>query len=858
LARFLKNIVPLIVFYFCSISLLTAQEVKYGLEFNSFEEVKEKRTGLNLNLIEPNSFSEGFSLSFDVAFKSKTKYSFGYVFRIIGQNEQHIDFLLNDTNLIVTYSLGKAIATCSFREINSSFDEYLPFKITLDTKDNQLNITLGTATFSSKAVSMKDFKKANIIFGKCDYPQHQTSDIPKMTIKNIRINNDKEEPVYFWPLSKHTQTGVYDELKNHFASVENPQWVLDNHALWVKQITFNTQTNPQIAYNPDENSIAIADISHFFIYDTHTRTLKKDKLEKGVPHSIFSNQILYSPWDQQFYSYYFDLGTGQDMAVYDASTKTWNNDALEETYTDYWHHNKTASISDSSLYFFGGYGHHKYKNSINKYHFNTQTWEKLHYEGDQIQPRYLSGLGVMDENQVLIFGGYGSETGSQELSPHNYYDLYVVNIKTMIAKKIWELSPPKDNFVVANSMIVDTLNKCFYALCFPQQLYNTALFLGKFSMEKPEYEILANNIPFAFQDTYSYCDLFLDKEANELSAITFSPVIADSSAVVSIYSLSYPPLTETDLYQKTDSKGFKPQFIYPLIALLTGCIFIGILLFVYKKKNAAPNIPATTPSAPNKAEDAIVIKPVNKRDKKQAVFLLGGFQIKDKTGRDITGDFSPLLEQLFLILLLNTLKEDSKGISSSKLKDILWFDKSLESARNNRGVMLSKIRQIFEQVGFINIESQNSYWTIEFGEDIYCDYLEALVVMKQLKENRSQTAKDIKKFLSIVSTGELLPNLQTEWVDPFKADFANELIDLLLDIANQNSSSLSTQDRIDLADAIFIHDSLNEDALKLKCSALVKMGKNGLAKAVYFSFIKEYSLLFGAKFKYSFEQIITE
>jgi hypothetical protein len=142
------------------------------------------------------------------------------------------------------------------------------------------------------------------------------------------------------------------------------------------------------------------------------------------------------------------------------------------------------------------------------------------------------------------------------------------------------------------------------------------------------------------------------------------------------------------------------------------------------------------------------------------------------------------------------------------------------------------------------------------GDDVYCDYREALLLMKQLKEKTNRTQKEIKKLVAIALTGEMLPNLQIEWVDQFKAEFANELIDILLDIAKQKTSTIS-QERIDLADAIFIHDSLNEDALKLKCSALVKMGKNGLAKAAYSSFVKEYSVLFGAKFKYSFGQIIS-
>jgi two-component SAPR family response regulator len=853
--KFLKYIVLFGLFYFCFVPVLPAQEVKSGLEFYSFEEKQEDRTSLNLDPDEPYSFPDGFSMSFDVCFV-KSKWNFGYVFRIIGQNDQHVDFILRETNLIVTYSLGKIIADCALREINLDYNSFIPFKITFDIKNNLVNVSLANEKFSTKAVSIDDFKKGNIIFGKCDYPQLQTSDVPKMIIKNVRINNLKDEPVYFWPLSKHTQTGVYDELKNCFAGAENAKWVLDEHALWKKQIAFDTQNNPQISYDSNEKRIAIADRESFFLYDTYTHTLSKDKLKMGFPHSIYANQMIYNPLNKKYYSYRFKMNKGEEVVSYDPSSKSWENYELEKSYSEYWHHNGIVSYPDSCIYLFGGYGHHKYKDEINKYSFRTQTWEKLHYKGDKVQPRYLSGLGKIDDDHVLIFGGYGSETGSQELSPQNYYNLFVVDIRTLEAKKIWEMNPPPQNgFVVANSLVVDTLNSCFYALCFSQQLYNTAFYLARFSMEKPEYEVLTNGIPFSFHDIYSYVDLFFNEDSNELSAIAFSPVVPDSTSVVSIYSLAYPPMSETGLYQnpedvKSLSKTFYASIALVLVLLLaaTVCIYK-----IRKKKN-----PVAEKDTDNEisSEDE---KPehINKKEKKQAIFLFGGFQVKDKNGRDITGEFSPLLVQLFLIILLNTLKEDGKGISSSKLKDVLWFDKSQESALNNRGVLLSKIRQIFEQVGYINVESQNTYWSVTFGEEMYCDYREALAIMKRLKEKKNRTGKEIKKLIAIVSAGELLPNLQIDWIDPFKADFANELIDLLLDIAAQNSFVFSPQEHIDLADAIFTHDSLNEEALKLKCAALIKMGKNGLAKAVYSSFTKEYSTLFNAKFRYSFEQVIS-
>ena len=105
--HFFKNIIFLpYLLCFCVIPYAIGSDDKYGLEFSSFEVVQEKRTGLNLTPEKPFSFSNGFTLSFDVRFQSNYKFSYGYVFRIIGENENHVDLLLRDTNLVVTH-MGK-------------------------------------------------------------------------------------------------------------------------------------------------------------------------------------------------------------------------------------------------------------------------------------------------------------------------------------------------------------------------------------------------------------------------------------------------------------------------------------------------------------------------------------------------------------------------------------------------------------------------------------------------------------------------------------------------------------------------------------------------------------------------------
>ena len=831
-----------------------AQNLRYGLEFSSFEVMQENRTSLNLSPSKNFSFSNGFSLSFDLFFQPVSEYNYGYVFRIIGQNNDHIDFFSTRNKLTLVNSKDEILAECMMLEATNNFTSFFHFQLNFDIKNELLRIKIGENEFSQKKSSLKNFKKINVVFGKCDHSQFQTSDVPKMIIKDIRINEIKGGAIYHWKLSKHIDGGVYDELKNHFAKVENPRWLLDDHAFWRKKTSFKTLRSPQIAYNSNENVIAIADRRNFYIYDplSNTSSPTINANSYGFAHNNQPNQMIYNPSDSTYYSYCFYNTEPRDVAAYDFLNKSWNNNSVRGFDNEFCHHNRFVSTEENCLYLFGGYGQHKYKDQVSKYSFKTREWELPQYSNGQITPRYLSGLGVIDENRLLIFGGYGNNSGYQHLSPRNYYDLYQIGLPDLSVKKIWEMQPPKEHFVVSNSMIVDTLDNCFYAFCFPQNQYETYLYFTKFSLKKPEYEIAFNKIPFYFNDGLSYVDLFQNKETNELYAI--SSLTSDSSATVSIYSLSYPPLlSETSIYQSINGKS-NVNFLLILIILLF--LFFVIIIYYFMKKKTVETEAENSYFTNDTEEEYKAIKPINDRNKKQAIFLIGGFHINDKNGNDITSEFSPMLKQLFLIILLNTLTEDSKGISSTKLNDILWPNKSSDSARNNRSVMISKIRQLFENMGYLNIESHNSYWTIKLDDKIYCDYREALSLIQHLKKRNNRTKGEVMNLLNIVSFGELLPNLQTEWVDAFKAGFANELIDLLIDISKQEEIALTMIELVHLADTILIYDVLNDDALKIKCSALVKMGKNGIAKATYNSFVKQYSVLFGTKYNYSFTQII--
>ena len=822
-----------------SLSTVFAQEMQYGLRFYSYDYEPEQRTSLRLSS-DYLSFPNGFSMRFDAKFHFKEKHTYGYIFRIVDEKQRNINLLLGERNISFFSSMDSLIFTKPLIDINLLPDQWIPIRLNVDTKNEELTIFIGESSHKWTLPEIRDFKKVDIVFGK----SNEFIDVPAMTVKDLQFDDMQGNPLYLWKLAEYTEQGVYDELKKRFAKVENPDWVLDKNVTWEKEITFTTPRNPYITFDSHQNRIAIAGSNFFYHYSLSGNQLKKQEVSRAFPYQIYANQMIYNSLDKNYYVYNLvEEENGQEFAKYDSIKHLWDEMTPHSNYSDYWHHNRYFSPTLNRLFLFGGYGQHKYKKGVYIYDVDAGEWSKQNLKGDVIKPRYLSGLGVIDQDNVLLFGGFGSSTGNQDLFPQHYYDAYIVNLTTLESKKLWTLETPAENFVVSNSLVIDTIHNCFYALCWSLTKYNTSIQLYKFSIDKPQYEVLANPIPFGFKDNRSYIDLFFDSAKNSLIAVAYSAVDEETTSV-SIYSLVFPPLKKSDLYQS------KKQYLWIfIVSTAAGFILLSLAFFFFYWKKRKP--------VNSKTNEPIAGINTVKRLQKQAILFFGGFQVIDKEGIDVTSEFKPLLKSLFLLVFLNTIK-NGKGISFVKLKDILWFDKTEESANNNRGVAMNKIRQIFERVGEVQFGKQGQYWSLELGNNIYCDYYEALILIRKIKEESCCNLDDIKRLLQIVSIGELLPNTQTEWVDQFKSDFSNEIIDLLLQLVQQKDVQFTDEIYIKIANVLLIHDPLNEDALKLKCSILVKMGKNGLAKNTYTTFIKEYQTWFGTKYKYSFEQIMAQ
>jgi DNA-binding SARP family transcriptional activator len=677
-----------------------------------------------------------------------------------------------------------------------------------------------------------------MIFGACRNNSFVNTDVAPMSLKDIRILDARNKLLNEWILSKHSQSVVFDEISHEKALVINPNWIIDSHVKWQKIKGLKISNLLGITYDEENGRLFFVDNRAVYVLSTETSILDTIEFTGGSPYASMGNQILYNKFTREIWSYDFK---SKDISKFSFASGKWSIGGTTTDEPAFWHHNKYISPADSSLTTLLGYGFYTYKSIINHYDPKLKAWNKID-RSDQIQPRYLSGAGFLNNNEMLVFGGYGSKSGRQELSPEHYYDLYSFNLSDYSFKKLWTLETPSRHFVPCEALITDQKTGNFYTLIYNNTNYATYLHLAKFEIARNVYHLYNDSISYDFLDTKSWSSLFLDRKTQKLIAVT------SHESDVSLYTIAYPPLMQEEIYQKVSAKV--KWYLWLLGILAAGVLSGSILLLLRKRKiMTLHNESSFKLDHPN----IVPVKPFERKTV-SSVYFIGGFQIHNSQGQNITSAFSPTLKQLFLFLFFNTNK-NGKGISSVILDEVLWFDKSGESARNNRNVNISKLRTILEELDGVEVVNENSLWRLNLGNTVFCDYLEIMGLLKKSKSTLL-TENEIHELISLLSFGDFLPAVQTEWMDAFKSQFANEVIDGLSSLFNEESVKNNFSIRYHLAECILIYDPLNDEAFALKCSVLYHLGKIGMAKNTYDEFCKNYKNALGIKYPVSFNDTI--
>jgi two-component SAPR family response regulator len=412
---------------------------------------------------------------------------------------------------------------------------------------------------------------------------------------------------------------------------------------------------------------------------------------------------------------------------------------------------------------------------------------------------------------------------------------------------------PEDDLVFGNSMIIDPENNNYYALAFSRLKVDNSLQLVRGNLDEPTIELVANEIPYTNYDNKSFVDLFYFPKSNQL--VTFTGLSDESgNTTIKLHKLSFPPNT---LPVQVESISITIERNTIIIVILFSILAIVSFIYFKRRKKKQSLIEQDVSSSNGEIEEwkLILDEQGLSETKNKGVHCFGGFRVFDVEENDITGEFTPLLKELYLLILLHTLKDD-KGISSEKLLEILWFEKGLEKARNNRAVNIARLRVILDKVGNCEITHNTGYWKIiSMDAEIYNDYYECIKITQTIK---NPTKREILKLIIIAGKGPFLGNASYEWLDAFKSTTSDSIINTLLRFSEKLNLKNDAHLIIQIADCIFNFDSISEDAMILKCKAHHALGSHSLSKSTYSNFIREYKSLYGEEYAISFADIVSK
>ncbi|WP_192349969.1 hypothetical protein [Algoriphagus sp. Y33] len=809
-----------------------------GLHFNSHEVIQDERTSLDLTPNELLSIKEKLILDFDIRFRPGDGY-YGYIFKMLGKESVPIDLVSNLASEKENFWLvvgDQSVVSFYWEDLGGViYNEWVKIKLVYTPVSGEFSLSMNGI---EKKTTLKDFtnvKDFQLVFGASKVPEMLNSDVCPMTLKNIRIH-DADVMLRNWELKKHGDGLVYDEVKAYEAQVKFANWEIDKHIHWRKSQRIVMPGILGITSTPTSDSIFIVGLDQLKLYNTTSGEISTFSYQFGKPYPCQDNNLVYNPLTKEIWSYSFDT-----VVINKLDLKTFKWTAAPDTCPepDLWHHIRLYNAPENEIMTFGGYGHYTYKSNLMTLKDGATTWDSIN-KSSQVPPRYLSTMGWIDDQKVLFFGGYGSPSGNQGINPRHYYDLYSLDLQSKNIDKIRELQDNIPPFTPVANAILTKDKSSFYTLIYNNINYNTHLQLAEIGISKEEFRVYEDSIPYNFLDTKSWAGLFLNTSKSSLIAIT------QTDSLVEIFQHAFPPLLKSGATQIAKRGTGKTRLLY--IFIVAGLFIAGII--AYRKYRKQPNPIDSTDDKQLSPTTELHGVPANKT---ASIILMGGLQIYDSCGSDITGQFTPTIKQLFLLIYLSSIL-DKKGISSELLTELLWSDKSATSARNNRNVNISKIRLILEKVSpNLHLTHDNTFWKIEHNQTVYSDVLDSLQLIQKLKSNIKLTKSEADRLIRNSAEGNICPSVQAEWMDQFKSEFTAQLLDALMIMIHR------TQDHQQIAmisDSILKLDPLNDEALKMKCFSLFKLGKKGQALAAYNQFCKDYSNLLGQPYEVEFNELV--
>lgn len=825
-----------IILTFCI--FITYPALAQGLKFSGNEQPIDMRTSFDVFNHQSVSFTENFDIVFFLSLDYQTRV--GHIVRIKNKNDDIIYNLLYEGDkghcVFRFNEEGRSSLIVSEISRNELINyNWVKVKITFDLAKDCVELSIHNHKFKANNLNLPNVYEPEIIFGKSDY----IIDVPSFSIKQLSIGNTSKR--YDFPLKENEGNAVHDNQGKILGEVSNPEWLINDAYRWKKIATSHSPSIAGSNYNEAQKEIYYFNRDSIFIWNTKKNEGKTISFEKKCPVNLALATNFIDVQKNKLYVYevyYNKPYTGPTVASLDLNTYEWTVESSDQLQQELHHHGAFYNKNKGALTIFGGYGNNMYSNKFYTYSLDSAKWSTLNkFKGDALFPRYfLSTTFDEKENSAYIFGGMGNETGEHIVGRKYLYDLYKVNFTTKAISKLWQISWKGDNVVPARNLILSG-DSCFYALCYPEHLSESFLKLYQFSLKDGAYQILGDSIPIYSDKITTNAKLYYDEQLSSLFVIVQESK-DDISSNIKVYSLAFPPISAEELGNYPRESDHANTILLLSFALAI-CGVVGYLAYRrFKQKPTASQKLSLRRSSKDKEK---MIKP-------NSIYLFGEFTVLDKHSKDITHLFSTRLKQTFCLILEHS---NGDGITSQRLSNILWPEKSEDKVKNSRGVTINHLRKALSELEGIELVYNKGYFKIIQSDDFYCDYARCIEIIS----SNINIEKDKDELLAILSRGKFLEHSDHSLFDSIKTSIEGHLEPLLLTEIEKSHLAKNHHTTIELAEAIFNLDSMNDSALSYEIKALLGLKMENEARLKYMSFVVEYKKAMGDDYPYSFQDL---
>lgn len=818
-----------------------------------------------------------------MAFYPTTDANIGYVVRIKGEAEAQIfnlffDLRGDDVLFRLNQEGSSVLIALPVNREAMTREHWFKVKIAFDLKEDKVTLAVHDQQKTCEGVYLSDEFKPEIVFGRSEY----IIDVPSVAINHLQVHSATRD--YLFALNEVEGENVHDQEGNRCGVVENPVWLINEAYHWQREARFASSTEAGSCCDMERDELYYVNRDSLYIYRMETGQLSAKALAGRCPVKLFLASCFIDSRQQKLYVYevyHEPRNEGPSIASLDLNTLQWQVESREHLERQLHHHNAYYDEDRQRYTIFGGFGNMHYSDRFYMLDTEKGHWEMLGpLSGDPICPRYFSAVGYRPRSHSLyIFGGMGNESGDQVVGRKYFHDLYKVDLQTLEARRLWDISAKEPKVVPARDMVMRD-DSCFYVLRYPESVSASHLHLYRFSVADGSYQLLGDSLPIWSDKITTCAHLYYNERLGRLFA-TVQESRDDVSSTFTVYSLLFPPVTPEAYASASRSFFFSSLWLW----LKAGAVLLLLVVlvrwsFLRRRRHrkvpdagvpavaqpamAAVVQPEAVPAARSEAEPVPVSAPVVPSEPEVAeddadadagdvgnansIYIFGDFAIYDRKGKNISYLFSSRLRQVFCTILRYSNKD---GVSSRQLGAWIWPDKPKEKVKSSRNVAINGLRKILSGLDGIELVYVQGCFRFRLSEGFYCDYLRCMEIVSSGRLDNC-----LPEFADIVSRGRFIQFQEEPIFDHFKQEVEGYLESFILKEMKMAFMQKDYPLVISLAEAEFHIDSVNEQALDFLIKAQLALKHESAAMTAYGLFIIEYKHCFGEDYPHTWANLL--